>query len=94
MRVIRSVEVVCCVYVNPSTERLGDAGRSMRVAVKGMETMDLPKGYRLLTTAPGVWVLVELYSTGRVVARYEGELDHERVEKDAREHAGSCGGDN
>jgi hypothetical protein len=55
--------------------------------------MNLPRGYRLLRTAPGVWVLVDLYSTGMVVARYEGALDQEQVEKDAREHAGSSGGD-
>lgn len=51
--------------------------------------MDLPHGYRLLRTAPGVWVLVELYSAGGVVARYEGELDPRRVEKDAQKHAQS-----
>lgn len=39
--------------------------------------------------ALGVWVLVELYATGRVVARYEGELDYKQVEKDARKHAES-----
>lgn len=55
--------------------------------------MELPGGYRLLRTAPGVWVLVELYSIGRVVARYEGELDHEQVEHDAREHANASSGD-
>lgn len=49
--------------------------------------MDLPNGYRLLRTAPGAWVLVELYSSGVVVARYEQELDPERVERDDREHA-------
>lgn len=47
----------------------------------------LPHGYRLLRTAPGVWVLVELYSSGAVVARYEGTLDPSKVERDAREHA-------
>lgn len=65
----------------------------MGVAAKGMTVMDLPKGYRLLATAPGVWMLVELYSTGRVVARYENELDYEQVEKDAREHAEPDGKD-
>lgn len=49
--------------------------------------MELPEGYRLLQTAPGVWVLVELYSTGQVIARYEGELNREQVRRDAREHA-------
>lgn len=48
--------------------------------------MNLPQGYRLLRTAPVVWVLVELYSTGAVVARYEGRLDPTTVEEDAREH--------
>lgn len=57
------------------------------------KAMNLPHGYRLLHTAPGVWVLVELYSTGRVVARYEGQLDPRRVENDAREHAASYGED-
>lgn len=37
--------------------------------------MKLPRGYRLLRTAPEVWVLVELYSSEGVVARYEGKLD-------------------
>jgi hypothetical protein len=54
-----------------------------------MELPNLPNGYRLLRTAPGVWVLVELYSTGRVVARYEGDLNPGKVEHDARQHAGS-----
>lgn len=49
--------------------------------------MNLPHGYRLLRTAPGVWVLVEVRSAGQVVARYEGKLDTERVENDARDHA-------
>lgn len=51
--------------------------------------MDLPHGYRLLRTAPGVWVLVEIYSSGSVVARYEGKLDPGRVEQDAHDHAHS-----
>ena len=55
--------------------------------------MDLPHGYRLLRTAPTVWVLVELYSTGQVVARYESKLDPRTVEQDAREHAGSVSTD-
>ena len=52
-----------------------------------VELVYLPHGYRLLQTAPGVWVLVELYSTGAVVARYEGTLDPTKVEQDARKHA-------
>lgn len=49
--------------------------------------MNLPRGYRLLRTAPKVWVLVELHATGQVVARYEGDLDPKRVENDARGNA-------
>lgn len=30
---------------------------------------------------------MELYSTGAVVARYEGTLDPTKVEQDARKHA-------
>lgn len=52
-----------------------------------MERMVLPDGYRLVTTAPEVWVLVEVHASGEVVARYRGELVPEQVEHDAREHA-------
>lgn len=34
-------------------------------------------------------MLVQIHPTGQVVARYEGDLDPWRVEKDAREHSRS-----
>lgn len=56
-----------------------------------MGRIDLPPGYRLVTTAPNVRVLAEVHVTGEVVARYYGELEPERVERDAREHAEARG---
>ena len=52
-----------------------------------MARIDLPDGYRLLVTAPDVWVLVALRSSRQVVARYHGALVPQEVERDAREHA-------
>ena len=50
-----------------------------------MPRVDLPEGYRLLLSAPGVRVLVDVRSGGRVVARYRGRLDASMVKRDAEE---------
>lgn len=56
-------------------------------AAREIALMDLPEGYRLLVTAPNVWVLVDMHSAHQVVARYHGGLVAREVERAARQHA-------
>lgn len=49
--------------------------------------IDLPEGYRLLVTAPNVWVLVDVHSVDQVVARYHGELVSDRVRRDVQKRS-------
>ena len=49
--------------------------------------IELPEGYRLLVTAPSVWVLVDVHAVDQVVARYHGELVVDRVQRDVQKRS-------
>lgn len=70
-----------------SDRRRSSGGERATRNTKDIACIDLPEGYRLLVTAPNVWVLVDVHSVDQVVARYRGELVADRVKRDVQKHS-------